>query len=91
MRGAFGETDLDKKVIRVNKKLHKTAKKHKKSVYNIPKKDISLINTMVHEKLHAKHPKMTERAIRKKTRTVLAKMGTKAKKKVYRQFQYQKA
>lgn len=80
LRGAFGETDLDNKVIRVN------AKKHKKKGYNIPKKDNSVINTMVHEDLHKKHPRMTEKMVRKLTRTKLATMGPAQKARLRSKF-----
>jgi hypothetical protein len=44
---SFGDTDLQKKVIRVN-----------------PKKG-QLLNTILHEELHLKHPRATEKTIRK--------------------------
>lgn len=78
LKGAYGETDTVKKVVRINKKLHK-----KKMKYGIPKKDGTLINTIVHEGLHVKNPKMKEKDVRKKARKVVAKMGPKAKAKHY--------
>jgi hypothetical protein len=79
MKGAYGETDFDKKTVKVNKKIHK----NKKVKMGIPKKDGTLLNTIVHEGLHVKHPKMTEKVVRKEARKVVNKMGTKAKKKAY--------
>ncbi len=81
VKGAFGETDFDKKVIKVDRSKHKN-----KALYNVPKKDSSLINTLVHENMHAEYPKMTEKQVKKKTRTKLKKMGRKQKLKVYSQF-----
>lgn len=82
MRGAFGETDLDRRVIKVNKAAHKK----QKGKWGIPKKDSSLINTIVHEEMHARHPKMTEKGVRKKTRTVVDKMSKRTKGRMYARF-----
>lgn len=78
MKGAYGETDFDKKVVRINKKRHKKAPSD-----GISKKDNTIINTIVHEDLHVKHPKMKEKVVRKKASKKVSKMGTKAKKKMY--------
>lgn len=83
LRGAMGETDYGKKLIRVNKPLHRKVKKSKKGLYRISKKDSTLINTLVHETLHAKHPRMHERTVRKLTSTKVARMGKVAKKRMY--------
>lgn len=81
LRGAYGETDLDKGQIVINKKAHK-----RKGKYNIPKQDDSLINTIAHEEIHAVRPKMTERQVRKKTRTMLKVMHTRHKQKLYSRY-----
>ncbi len=81
VKGAFGDTDYDKKVIRVDKGKHK-----KKSLYGVPKKDSSMINTMVHEEMHKNHPKMTEKAVRKNTRKKVKKMSKKLKAKIYSKY-----
>jgi hypothetical protein len=52
----FGETDTDKKTIRVN-----------------PRKG-ELLNTILHEELHLKHPKMTETNIKKKAKAAERKL-----------------
>lgn len=75
----YGDVDYKKKVIVINKALHKK----KKGMYGIPKKDATIINTLTHEKMHIDHPKMHEKNVRKNTRTVLAKMSDKHKKKLY--------
>lgn len=82
LRGAFGMTDFGKKTVEINKKLHRNAKKSKVSK-GFAKKDLTLINTIAHEKMHVNHPKMLEKTVRKQTRKVVAKMGKKTKSKLY--------
>lgn len=71
----LGDTNTDARVIRVNKKLHHKGweKKHKGQ----------LIDTIVHEELHAKHPKAHEKTIRKKTKKAVKKMSSVTKHKLY--------
>lgn len=81
MRGAYGEIDEDKHVIRINKKRHKSSR-----VERITKnKDgsESLLATIWHEEMHRKHPKMTEKDIRKGEKKV-SSLSSKKKKKLYR-------
>lgn len=84
MRGAFGETNFDTKTIRINKNIHEKAKK--KSIYGIPKKDSTLLNTIVHELLHKAHPDMHEKNIRKLARTRIARMNEGQKRTLYSKF-----
>jgi SOS response regulatory protein OraA/RecX len=59
----MGDTDFDKKLIRINKSKHKGK--------NVPKtrtKKQELMDTMIHEKMHADHPRMKEKTVYKKTR-----------------------
>ena len=72
LRGTYGQTDFAKKTIEINKKLHRTTKNKRGTGFS--KKDITLINTMVHEDLHRKHPRMTEKMVRKLTKTKVAIM-----------------
>ena len=67
-----GETDTDKHVIVVNKK-----KSKKKS---------SIIDTIVHEEMHAKHPRVHEKTVYKKTPKVVKKLSPKAKQKLYKRY-----
>lgn len=69
---AFGSTDLKKKLIEVNKI---KAKKSQKG---------ELLNTIIHEQTHAKHPMMKEKNIIKKTAKITKKMSKKQKMKVYK-------
>lgn len=80
LRGAYGETDLDNKVIKINKKRHKS-----KQVEKISKKSDGtehLGKTILHETLHAKHPKMTEKEVRKREKK-FTKLSKKTKAKLY--------
>jgi len=67
-----GDTDVEGGVIRLNKK-----KSKKKS---------SIIDTIVHEEMHATHPKMQEKTVDKKVSHKLKKMGPKTKKKLYSRY-----
>lgn len=84
MRGAFGETDFDKKVIRINKRMHAKAKKS--STFGFSPKESTLINTIVHEMLHKNHPNMTEKRVRELTKTRLIRMNPSQKKTLYSKF-----
>ena len=80
VKGGLGETDFETKTIKVDKP------KHKKRWVGIPKQDNTILNTAVHENLHAAHPKMTEKRVRKVARQKVNKMSRKQKLKVYNQF-----
>ena len=82
LRGALGETYFDKKTIVINKKRHKNPVVMKK----FAKVDRTLINTIVHEELHAKHPKMYEKTVRKLARVKVNKMSIAKKKKLYSKY-----
>ena len=69
---AFGDTDTEKKLIRINKK---KSKAHGSG---------ELLDTIVHEKMHADHPKRYERTVRKKTRIMIKRMSNKRKQKMYK-------
>lgn len=75
---AYGETDAEKKVVKINKVRHK-----QRVVTPTPQKDQTLINTIVHEELHVKHPQMTEAQVRKKARAAVMKGSNKQKQKFY--------
>ena len=67
-----GEIDLDKKVIRINKK-----KAKKKS---------SVAGTIYHEEYHRKHPKAHEKTVYKKERDWIKRVSPDKKKKYYSLF-----
>lgn len=83
----FGQTDFKTKTVEINKKLNAKARKAKRNKYTIAKKDLTLINSIVHERLHTRHPKASERTIRRKARTEVSSMGQRAKARAYRLIQ----
>jgi len=72
----FGKTDFDKRTISINKK------KAKKS----PARG-ELLDSIVHEHTHARHPRMAEKTVRKVTATMLPTLSRKQKKKYYAKYQ----
>lgn len=81
----LGETDTTDKVIRINKNLH-----HKDSVKSLTRKGkrkAELLDTIVHEEMHARHPRMHEKTVYKKTREKVKKLTQKQKHKLYSRFQ----
>lgn len=76
----MGDTNTDDKIIRINKRLHhKLVKRHEA-------KKAELLDTIVHEEMHAKHPKMKEKTVHRKTPKVLKKLTMAQKKKLYAKF-----
>lgn len=67
---AFGEIDYDKQLIQVNKKKNKESGE--------------LLDTLVHELMHAKHPKMKEKAVRSQAASKIKKMSSGEKAKIYK-------
>ena len=81
LRGAYGETDTDKKVIRVNKERHhKNVERYNKNEDGSE----SLIDTIVHEEDHAKHPRKHEKTVYKDTKKKVDKMSNKEKQRLYK-------
>ncbi len=64
----FGSFDEGKNLITINKKRHKGNK-------------AELLDTIVHETMHAKHRKMKERTVRKVTAAMIEKMSPEEKRK----------
>jgi predicted SprT family Zn-dependent metalloprotease len=69
LKGVYGVTDFQKREIQINKKLHK-------------KDGESMIDTIVHEEMHMKHPRMKEKTVRKLTPKKVKKMSKKAKSNI---------
>lgn len=86
LRGAFGETDFSKKVVRINKKKHRKGADVK---HLTPNKDGSenLLTTIVHEQTHINHPQMGERKVEKLARAMKRKMSPKQKARMYAKVQ----
>ena len=70
-----GDTDTEKKIIRVNKE-----KSKKKSGSG------GVLDTIVHEETHAKHPNMHEKTVYKKTPNIIKTLASATKKKLYARY-----
>lgn len=70
----FGETDTTKRIIRVNK----SKKKNRRG---------DVLNTIVHEEMHAHNPKMSEKQVVSKTKQKIARMLKKQKNRYYQLFE----
>ncbi len=68
----FGSTDTKKGLITINKKKSKATGQPGE-----------LLDSIVHETLHAKHPKMKETPVQKMTKRVIKKLSQLQKKKLY--------
>lgn len=82
LRGAYGETDTVKKIIRISKKAHKS----NGPKWGIAKKDDTLLNTIVHEMHHKNHPNMHEKTVIKETRKKVQTLSPKQKRAFYATF-----
>lgn len=81
LKGAYGQTSFyndGSKKIEINKKRHKKIK----SDTTIPKKSRTLVDTIVHEEMHAQHPKMHEKTVKKLTPKKVKKLSARTKKKL---------
>jgi predicted SprT family Zn-dependent metalloprotease len=81
---SMGETDFDKHLIRINKTLHKNQKGS--TIMGRKLKRGELLDSIVHEEMHRKHPKMHEKTVYKLTPKTTAKMSKKSKQKMYKKF-----
>lgn len=77
LKSAYGETNTETKTIRINKKAHK--RMDLKRINRNPNGTESLVDTIVHEEMHANHPKMHERTVRKKAKKVVQRLSQKQK------------
>lgn len=88
LRGAYGETNFNKKTVQINKKKHKNKKAlQKERRYNTLKDGTeSILDTIGHELGHVANPNAGERKIAKRAKKGIKKLSTRAKKKMYRLF-----
>lgn len=80
LKGAFGETTTipgKRPIVQINVKRHKTHKMKKRQT-----KKESLADTIHHELLHAKHPKMLEKTVYKKTAKAMKNVTTRTVRKL---------
>lgn len=80
LRGAYAESDLAKGTIRVNVKRHKQA--GYKRINPTEEGHENLASTILHEKLHFRHPKAKEMNIRKMEKKGYKKLSPKRKKQL---------
>lgn len=71
--GCFGEIDWRKKTIRINRARHK---RHHEPI----------IDTIVHELMHKRFPRLCEETIRRKTARALPRLTPATKRRMYRLF-----
>lgn len=86
MRGDYGETDYEKKVIRVNKAISKRKPMFKHPLGKRPGKYPDILGTIVHELHHKSHPEATEQQTLKHERKTVGKLSPKQKKRLYSKF-----
>lgn len=88
LRGAYGQTNFDTKVVQINKKKHKDKKALKKERrYNTLKDGTeSVLDTIAHELGHVANPKAGERKVAKRAKKGIRKLSTRMKRKLYRAF-----
>ncbi len=80
----FGETDIAKGTIKINKKLH--AQKSGGHLIRNKNGTEKLIGTIVHEELHAAHPKAHEKTVRKMAKKKVRVINRKTKQRLYSRY-----
>ena len=83
LKGVFGQTEFDRRNRTVTITINKRRHKNKRALKEFAKKDRSMINTIVHEELHASRPRLHERTTRKLARKKVAGMSRRRKNKLY--------
>lgn len=71
----YGDIDTDKRIIRINKKASRQWSKEHRGA--------GLLDSIVHEETHRKHPRMGEKAIKRKTKQQVKHMSKRQKAKSY--------
>lgn len=82
----YGFTDLNKKTITINKSFHKKKGIHGPGISKNKNGTAKILDTIVHEEMHAAHPKMHEKTVRKLTPKKVKRLTKKAKKKLYSKY-----
>jgi hypothetical protein len=82
----YGETDLKNHTIRVNKKMSKNNPMHKRPLSKHSNKYPEVLDTIVHEAEHVRHPHKLEKNVRKDTKRKIKVMSKKEKQKNYSLF-----
>lgn len=80
LKGAYAESDLDKRTIKVNVKRH--FQKGYKRINPAADGHEKIYSTIAHELLHFKHPNMREMNIRKLEKKTTRRMSSKRKEQL---------
>jgi hypothetical protein len=80
---SYGETDLGKKTVRINKKMSKKNPSRVRPVNKHAHKYPDVLDTIAHEKEHIENPNKTEKNVRKAVLKKVKKMTAKQKQKHY--------
>ena len=83
---AYGDCNFQKKIIRVNRVKARKDPSRVRPINKHAKRYPDVLDTMVHEENHVKHPRMHEKNIRKKTLRDIKKMTPKQKQKIYSRY-----
>lgn len=85
LRGAFAETDFNKKLVRINKKKHTdpNALKRERRYARNKNGSESILDSLVHEMGHIANPKASEKKVEKQAKKLTKKMSTRIKKRIY--------
>lgn len=82
----YGLTNPNTRTIAINKSAHKTKGDHPRWVAKNKNGHASIIDTIVHEEMHRKHPRMKEKTVRKLTPKKVKRMSKKLKNKIYSKY-----
>ena len=85
VKGAFGETDLNKKVIKIDHAKHKRGAKVKHRTPN-PDGSENKLTTILHELGHANHPRKSEKGVEKLAIAMKSRLSKKQKQRHYAKF-----
>ena len=83
---SWGDTNYVKKLIRINKKKSKKNPMHTRPVNKGAQKYPEVLDTIIHEELHATHPKMKHKAIYKKVKRLVKTMSKRQKQRMYNRY-----
>ena len=82
----YGSEDDRTHTIRINKALSKKDPNLVRPVNKGASRYPGVLDTIVHEEMHASHPKLTEKSVWKRTRRKMQTMKPEAKRKAYARF-----
>ena len=83
----YGEENDHTHTIRVNKALSKRDPNLIRPVNKGASHYPGVLDTIVHEEMHARNPRLTEKQVWKRTRKKMVTMKPQAKQKAYKRFQ----